>query len=120
MTAQRLTPADLADVRARLINLMSPDVGPLCAEIEAAWADVERLKRIVTGLADRVAAQSELLSKRAERGSEVDRLEARRDRLAGAVREAVELLEEIYPQRQPLDVAAVTALLAAALAEGEG
>lgn len=78
------TPDDLARNLAQdLADLSSVDHGH-CANILlwtiapaairralAAEAEVVRLRAIVQGLADRVAAQSDLLSRRAEKKSEV-------------------------------------------------
>lgn len=69
---KRLTPTDLARFRADY-HQCGVTIMPLVLEVEAAWADVARLQRQVEGHCGRIAAQAELLSKRAEKGSEAVR-----------------------------------------------
>lgn len=64
----------LAEIRrrreARLPRVLNPgDADLLADEIDRLAADNRRLQGIVTGLADRVAAQSALLSRRAEKAA---------------------------------------------------
>jgi hypothetical protein len=94
------------------------------AELEA---DVARLQRQVEGHCERIVKQSELLSRRAEKGSEA--LTAERDRLAVAIRGALARLEPagetcLCRDGSQLDAAMVRAGLRHALdtlaAEGGG
>jgi hypothetical protein len=62
------------------------------ADVPALRAEIARLQRQVEGHCERIAAQAELLSKCAEKGSEA--LTAERDRLALAAREALALLRQ--------------------------
>lgn len=75
----RLTADDLARYRAdyrqcgvTVVPLLA-EIDALAAERDAARAEVARLQRQVEGHCDRIARQAELLSRRAEKGSEAVR-----------------------------------------------
>jgi seryl-tRNA synthetase len=82
---KRLTAEQLARFRAdyhecgKTVVPLLDEIDALTAERDEARAEVARLQRQVEGHCERIFKQSELLSKRAEKGSEP--LTAERDRL---------------------------------------
>ncbi len=73
------SPDPVALAEADVFRLLPPDAGPvdriklalhletLYRRVQAAEAEVSRLRHLIDGLTARVAAQSELLTERAER-----------------------------------------------------
>jgi hypothetical protein len=78
MADERLTPETMmlavtCLTAERALALLTSEVNALWAERDEARAEVARLQRQVEGHCDRIARQAELLSRRAEKGSEAVR-----------------------------------------------